>query len=60
VRFIKEVGDVFLSESGCPGFKDFQDLRNHEDTKKRRKKGRRGIFRQMHHFFKFHAKTQRK
>jgi hypothetical protein len=25
VRFIKEVGDVFLSESGCPGFKDFHD-----------------------------------
>jgi hypothetical protein len=38
VRFIKEVGDLFLSESGCPGFKDFQDLITHEETKEEGKK----------------------
>jgi hypothetical protein len=48
---------LFLSESGFSGFKDFQDLLNHEGAKKRRKRGRRGLFREMHHFFNL---TQRR
>jgi hypothetical protein len=33
-----------LSESGCPGFEDFQDLINHEGTKDTKEEERKRDF----------------